>query len=153
MGVSASTSVSVTLQTRLGNIELDLNALCKRGDYDNTHFFRITTEGVFIIQGGDPTNTGEGGKSFDGDVFEDENLAGSQYSSGTVAMANSGKDTNGSQFFIVYKDSQLPPAYTVFGHVASGLGIIQQVSSAGTADGSSDGKPRDQFIINKCIAK
>ncbi|HEX6498246.1 MAG TPA: peptidylprolyl isomerase [Micromonosporaceae bacterium] len=69
------------------------------------------------------------------------------YKRGTLAMANNGPDTNGSQFFIVYKDSQLKPNYTVFGSVVSGLDVVDKVAAAGTADGGTDGKPKTQVTI------
>ena len=86
-----------------------------------------------MLQCGDPTGTGTGGPGYQ---FQDENLTatavtGGTYPAGTVAMANSGPDTNGSQFFLVYKDSQLPPSYTPFGTITGGLDVLQKIAAAG----------------------
>ena len=70
------------------------------------------------------------------------------YPRGTLAMANAGPGTNGSQFFIVYKDSKLPPNYTVFGKVdEKTMGVLDKIAQAGTADGSPDGKPKTDVVI------
>ena len=76
-----------------------------------------------MLQCGDPTGTGSGGPGYQ---FQDENLTGATYPAGTVAMANAGPNTNGSQFFIVYKDTQLPPNYTPFGKITGGLDVLHQ---------------------------
>jgi peptidyl-prolyl cis-trans isomerase B (cyclophilin B) len=83
-------------------------------------------------------------------VFDDENLTGATYGAGTVAMANAGADTNGSQFFLVFQDTALPPAYTPFGTVSSGLAIVQGVGSAGTTctyAGAGGGVPKEKVVI------
>jgi cyclophilin family peptidyl-prolyl cis-trans isomerase len=85
-----------------------------------------------MIQGGDPTGTGMGGPGY---KFDDEPFTG-KYLRGTVAMANSGPNTNGSQFFIMHKDYPLPPNYTIFGHVTSGLDVVDKIAEAET--GSND---------------
>jgi len=97
-------------------------SLAKRGFYDGLKFHRYVAG--FVIQGGDPQGTGYGGPGYS---FIDEPVVG-EYTAGTVAMANSGPNTNGSQFFIVLDDQpQLPKSYTVFGRVTSGLDIVQQL--------------------------
>ena len=100
----------------------------------------------------DPTGTGKGGPGYE---FNNENLAGAKYTVGTVAMANAGANTNGSQFFIVYKNSPLAPSYTPFGEVVKGLGIIQNVAKAGsdTANGSGDGHPKEKVVIESVTIK
>ena len=105
-----------------------------------------------MLQCGDPTGTGSGGPGY---KFNDENLAGAKYTAGTVAMANSGADTNGSQFFIVYKNSTLSPNYTPFGKVVKGLGIIQNVAKAGSdnANGTGDGHPKKKVEIESVTIK
>ncbi|KAG0283210.1 hypothetical protein BGZ97_008631, partial [Linnemannia gamsii] len=159
-GVSAQDRV--TLQTNRGNIDINLPygldaplatknfyELCKRGYYDKTQFFRLTTQGLYVVQGGDPTATGTGGESIYGKGFGYEKTNG-QYTKGAVATANAGPDTNGSQFFIIYRDSlPLPPMYTVFGQVTSGMDIIEEVAVAGDDGGSGegDGSPVMRFII------
>jgi cyclophilin family peptidyl-prolyl cis-trans isomerase len=92
--------------------------------YDNTIFHRVM-EG-FMIQGGDPTGTGRGGPGyqFDDEAFDEK------YTRGTVAMANAGPNTNGSQFFIMHKDYALPPDYIIFGRVTQGLDVLDRIATA-----------------------
>jgi peptidyl-prolyl cis-trans isomerase B (cyclophilin B) len=141
---------TVRLTTNLGPIEIELNtpkapctannfrSLVARKFYEKTPCHRLTTQGIYVLQCGDPTGKGTGGPGY---TFADENLEGAKYPRGTVAMANSGPGTNGSQFFLVYKDTQLDPNYTPFGTITKGLDIIEKVAAAGaTPDG--DGKPK-----------
>jgi peptidyl-prolyl cis-trans isomerase B (cyclophilin B) len=121
--------------------------------FNKTHCHRLTTSGIFVLQCGDPTGTGSGGPGY---KFDDENLTGATYPAGTVAMANSGPNTNGSQFFLVYKDStQLQPKYTPFGTIVSGLNIIQNVAKAGSdnANGPGDGHPKKKVVIKSVSIK
>ncbi len=123
-------------------------SLAKQRYFNNTSCHRLTTSGIYVLQCGDPTGTGSGGPGY---KFADENLAGARYTAGTVAMANSGPGTNGSQFFIVYQNSlTLPPNYTPFGTVVSGLGIIKNVAKAGTdnSNGTGDGHPKKKVVID-----
>ena len=108
--------------------------------YNRTHCHRLTTQGIYVLQCGDPTGTGSGGPGYS---FNDENLTGATYPAGTVAMANAGPDTNGSQFFIVWKDTKLPPDYTPFGRVTEGMAVLQKIAAAGDDDqnGPGDGFP------------
>jgi peptidyl-prolyl cis-trans isomerase B (cyclophilin B) len=112
--------------------------------FSNTPCHRLTTSGIYVLQCGDPTGTGSGGPGYQ---FANENLAGANYVQGTVAMANAGAGTNGSQFFLVYRNSTLPANYTPFGKIVSGLGIIQNVAKAGTANGTGDGHPKQKVTI------
>lgn len=115
--------------------------------FSNTGCHRLTTSGFYVLQCGDPTGTGKGGPGY---KFASENLKGARYTQGTLAMANAGPGTNGSQFFIVYRNSlSLPANYTPFGKVVSGLGIIQNVAKAGTdnANGKGDGHPKEKVVI------
>jgi len=114
--------------------------LAQRDYYDNTHCHRLTTQGIFVLQCGDPTGTGSGGPGYQ---FPDENLAGATYPAGTVAMANAGPNTNGSQFFFTWKDTKLSPAYTPFGTVVSGMDVLTRIAAAGEDDqnGNGDGYP------------
>jgi len=102
--------------------------------FDNSICHRMVTSGIFIIQCGDPTASGSGGPAWS---YPDENLptgTGNTYPAGTVAMANSGPNTNGSQFFFTFKDgSQLGPNYTIWGKVIKGLDILQYIASKGIA--------------------
>jgi peptidyl-prolyl cis-trans isomerase B (cyclophilin B) len=108
--------------------------------FDATPCHRLTTAGIFVLQCGDPTGTGSGGPGYE---FGDENLTGAMYPAGTVAMANAGPGTNGSQFFLVYQDTTLAPNYTPFGTITSGLAVIQKIAAAGSdnSNGPGDGKP------------
>ena len=110
--------------------------------YDNTGCPRSVNSGIFVVQCGDPTGTTAGGPTYS---TKDENLAKASYTAGTLAMANSGANTNGSQFFFITKDSNgaLGKNYTVIGHVTTGLDILQKVAAGGD-DGSNQaggGKP------------
>jgi peptidyl-prolyl cis-trans isomerase B (cyclophilin B) len=121
--------------------------------FSNTHCHRLTTTGIYVLQCGDPTGTGNGGPGY---KFADEHLSGARYTAGTVAMANAGPGTNGSQFFVVYRNSlSLHPNYTPFGTVVKGLKIIQNVAKAGTdnANGPGDGHPKEKVVIERVIIK
>jgi peptidyl-prolyl cis-trans isomerase B (cyclophilin B) len=115
--------------------------LAEQGFYDGTPCPRVSNSASFgILQCGDPTGTGSGGPGYS---FPDENLTSATYPAGTVAMANSGPNTNGSQFFLVFADTQLSPNYTPFGTITAGLEVLQKVGAAGD-DGSNPaggGKP------------
>jgi peptidyl-prolyl cis-trans isomerase B (cyclophilin B) len=126
--------------------------LANQGFYNNTSCHRLTTQGIFVLQCGDPAGDGTGSPGFS---FADENLptAGADgtyvYPRGTVAMANSGPNTNGSQFFLVYQDSPLPPNYSVWGQITDGLDVLDNVASAGVLDRTSDGLPAQAVVISK----
>jgi peptidyl-prolyl cis-trans isomerase B (cyclophilin B) len=117
--------------------------------FDNTPCHRLTTtqSGIYVLQCGDPGGQGSGGPGY---VFYTENLKGATYPAGTVAMANSGSaDSNGSQFFLVYKNTPLPANYTPFGTITSGLSVLQAVANAGTdnSNGAGDGHPKEAVQI------
>ncbi|UGQ15623.1 peptidylprolyl isomerase [Yinghuangia sp. ASG 101] len=151
MTIDKSASYEMTLKTSCGTIAVRLDAakapttvnsfafLAGKDYFDHTPCHRLTTEGIFVLQCGDPTGRGTGGPGY---KFTDENLAGATYKAGTVAMANSGPNTNGSQFFLVYKDSPLPPAYTPFGTITSGMDVLLDIAADGVWDGSGDGIPQ-----------
>lgn len=106
--------------------------LAKRGYYDGTKFHRIIRD--FIIQGGDPTGTGRGGESIYGGKFEDEIHPELRHTgAGILSMANSGKDTNGSQFFITLAPTPfLDGKHTIFGRVCSGLSVVKRLGNVQT---------------------
>jgi peptidyl-prolyl cis-trans isomerase B (cyclophilin B) len=115
--------------------------LAERGYFGQTHCHRLTTQRIFVLQCGDPTGTGSGGPGY---AFPDENLAGATYPAGTVAMANAGPNTNGSQFFFTWADTPLSPNYTPFGTVtAAGLAVLRKIAAAGddSQNGPGDGFP------------
>ena len=116
--------------------------------FNSTPCHRLTTGTLAVLQCGDPTGTGSGGPGYE---FNDENLAGATYTAGTVAMANAGPNTNGSQFFLVYANSQLGPQYTPFGKIISGLNVITQIAQAGVKGGGSDGAPATPVTINSAV--
>lgn len=144
----------LTFKTNCGDIDIELIAnaapittsailtLARGGYYDGTLCHRLTTAGIFVIQCGDPLATGMGGPGW---TFADENLPSSaknNYPAGTIAMANAGPGTNGSQFFFTYKDSTIAPNYTIWGRVISGLDILTFIASKGVVGGSAvDGAP------------
>jgi peptidyl-prolyl cis-trans isomerase B (cyclophilin B) len=155
---------AATIHTNRGNITIGLlnsKATCTVNSFvslaaqkyfSNTPCHRLTTTGIFVLQCGDPTGSGSGGPGY---KFNDENLTGARYTTGTVAMANSGVNTNGSQFFLVYKNSPLPPMYTPFGTITGGLNIIQNVARAGSnnSNGPGDGNPKDKVVIESVTIK
>ncbi|GAA0684241.1 hypothetical protein GCM10010193_42540 [Kitasatospora atroaurantiaca] len=110
--------------------------LAEHDYFNRSHCHRLTTQRIYVLQCGDPTGTGSGGPGYS---FPDENLTGATYPAGTVAMANAGPNTNGSQFFFVWKDTKLSPAYTPFGRVTAGLDVLQKIAAAGEDDQNNPG--------------
>lgn len=128
-----------------------LTALAKANYFDGSLCHRLTTQGLYVLQCGDPSATGTGGPGF---TFQDENLpknVANNYPAGTVAMANSGPSTNGSQFFLVYANTTLSPAYTIWGQITTGLDIVKAVAAAGVKGGGSDGTPAQTIAIEKIV--
>jgi peptidyl-prolyl cis-trans isomerase B (cyclophilin B) len=127
-----------------------MHTLISGGFYEMSLCHRLTTEGIFVLQCGDPTATGRGGPNF---TYNVENLPAAtadNYPAGVVAIANSGTaNSNGSQFFIVYEDTTLPPNYTIFGRVTRGLDIVRHVASYGTKNGNGDGTPKQTIAIER----
>lgn len=160
----AQGTVQVTLKTNQGDIPLTLNRaeapctvqsflhLTQAKYFDNTNCHRLVTSGgLQVLQCGDPTGTGMGGPGYQ---FKDEVKPNATYSRGTLAMANSGPNTNGSQFFMVFGDSQLPPNYTVFGTIGQpGLTVLDKVAKGGSDNSSSagDGKPNTPVNISQAV--
>lgn len=122
-------------------------ALAKQKYFDGTQCHRLVDSGIFVLQCGDPTGTGRGGPGY---RFNDELTGSETYPAGTVAMANAGANTNGSQFFFVYADTQLPPKYTAFGKMdAESLAVVARIAAEGQ-DGSNpdgSGKPNGDAKI------
>jgi serine/threonine protein kinase len=139
-------------------------SLAQQKFFDGTQCHRLTTSpGLSVLQCGDPTGDGTGGPGYQ---FADEYPADQYppgdpalkrpviYPRGTLAMANAGPNTNGSQFFLVYRDSQLPPAYTVFGTIdATGLATLDKIARGGVAGGGEDGPPGTQVTITSARLK
>src|ERR1700712_3452349 len=148
-----------TLQTNQGAVKFNLltdkapcavgsfRSLASAGYYNDTPCHRLVVEPNFgVLQCGDPSGTGRGGPGY---TFKDENLTGATYPAGTVAMANSGPDTNGSQFFLVFTDTKLPGSYTPFGTITSGLDVLQKVAKGGVSDPTGDGAPKIPVQLQK----
>lgn len=129
-------SYTAILHTEKGDVTITLNAketpitvnnfvaLARTNFYNDTPFHRVMKG--FMIQGGDPKGDGSGGPGY---RFDDEPFTG-DYTRGTVAMANAGPNTNGSQFFIIHGDTQLPKNYVIFGSVMSGLEVVDAIATA-----------------------
>jgi peptidyl-prolyl cis-trans isomerase B (cyclophilin B) len=128
-------------------------SLADQGYFDDTQCHRMTTEGIYVLQCGDPTASGRGGPGYS---FADELSGEETYGAGTLAMANAGPNTNGSQFFIVYDETPLSPDYTVFGSVDDAtVDLIQGVADDGTDDqnGPGDGAPLTPVEISSVVAE
>jgi len=152
---------TITLSTNCGEIVIQadfkaapitltvLSALMSAGYYNKTFCHRVTNQGIYILQCGDPTGTGAGDPGF---RYRDENLpeaTENNYPEGTIAMANSGPNTNGSQFFIAYDDTTLGPNYTIWGKVTSGLDIVKYIAQSGIRGGGTDGQPLRTIMIDR----
>jgi peptidyl-prolyl cis-trans isomerase B (cyclophilin B) len=162
--------ISASMTTDQGNIGLQLDnakapctvnsfaSLAQQNYFNDTPCHRLTTsEGLAVLQCGDPTGQGSGGPGYS---FANEYPTNQYqpddpqlqnpvlYPRGTLAMANAGPGTNGSQFFLVYKDSMLPPNYTVFGKIDdTGLATLDKIAAGGVAGGGQDGKPATEVTV------
>ncbi|WP_367324490.1 peptidylprolyl isomerase [Streptomyces sp. HUAS ZL42] len=163
--IDKSAKYTMKLATTCGDIDIALkssaaphtvnsfNFLAGEGYFDHTKCHRLTTSGIYVLQCGDPTGSGSGGPGYTipDENLKDKSLKDNVYPAGTVAMANTGQaHTGGSQFFLVYQDSQLPPSYTPFGTVSeSGLKVLKKIAAAGDSTGAGDGAPNATVVINK----
>ena len=173
-GEQRSGTKTMTITTNQGVITAQLDAtkapctvssmsyLAGRQFFNNTTCHRLTTSGLYVLQCGDPSGTGKGGPGYTfGTEYVPAAPAASPpasaastvtYPAGTLAMANTGQpNSTGSQFFIVYKDSPLPPSYTAFGTVTQGLDAVNKVAAAGAVDAkgkpAGDGSPKTKVVI------
>ena len=157
--VPATGTALVTLTTNEGELRITMDraktpctvasflSLVQQKYYDGTQCHRLADSGLFMLQCGDPTGTGRGGPGY---VFKDETYPSDTFTAGAVAMANAGPNTNGSQFFLVYQDSQLPPQYTIFGQMdAESVGVVARIAAEGQDGSGSDGtgKPNNEARI------
>jgi peptidyl-prolyl cis-trans isomerase B (cyclophilin B) len=156
----------ITFTTNCGDIVIEtfakkapitismLTGLISARFYDQSICHRmINSTTAALLQCGDPTDSGYGGPAFQ---FNDENLPKpimSNYPAGTVAMANSGPNTNGSQFFIMAENTTLDPNYTVWGRVTKGLEIVKAVVATGTLEGGEVGRPKVKIAIEKATVR
>jgi peptidyl-prolyl cis-trans isomerase B (cyclophilin B) len=141
--------VVTTVGTKAPITLTQLSTLARGGYFNNSLCHRLTTQGLYVLQCGDPTATGGGGPNF---TYRDENLPAeglNNYPAGTVAMANSGPGTNGSQFFLVFADTTLGANYTIWGTVTQGLEIVKAIAKAGVKGGGADGAPSQQIEIKR----
>jgi cyclophilin family peptidyl-prolyl cis-trans isomerase len=163
-------TVNIIIETTKGNIELELYesdapktvanfvGLAEQGYYNGIIFHRISKG--FVIQGGDSTGTGRGGKSIFGKEFDDELNPSTPsykegYKRGTVAMANRGPNTNTSQFFIMLGDVPMPKNYTIFGKVTTGMNVVDSIAAVEIIPqmGPTDGKPKIDIVMKKVTVK
>lgn len=167
-------TVSVSMSTNQGNLGLILDnakapctvnsfiSLAQQGYFNDTPCHRLTAGGgLSVLQCGDPTGTGTGGPGYQfgneypTDQYRPDSPALTQsvvYPRGTLAMANAGPGTNGSQFFLVYQDSQLPPNYTAFGTIdATGLATLDKIAKGGIKDGGPDGQPATPVTVKSIL--
>jgi peptidyl-prolyl cis-trans isomerase B (cyclophilin B) len=169
----AKAAYQATIRTNRGTIVVDLASgkatctvnsfvyLAGKNYFSGTKCHRLTTSGIYVLQCGDPTGTGTGGPGyrFANEVAGDSATASADFPAGTVAMAHSSRaSSNGSQFFLVYKDTTLPPDYTPFGTIVSGLPVLQNVAAAGVnlsagASSAGDGPPKESVIIESVSIK
>lgn len=173
MKIDKKAKYTMSLRTSQGDIAFTMDAaktphttnsfksLADKGYFDGTKCHRLTTQGIFVLQCGDPKGDGTGGPGY---TIADENLtalgkAGADgtvtFPAGTVAMANTGQPhTGGSQFFLVYKETKLPPTYTPFGTIdKAGLKAVQKVGEAGVEGGAGDGAPKKAVSIEKATVE
>jgi peptidyl-prolyl cis-trans isomerase B (cyclophilin B) len=157
---TASGTLDGTISTNVGDIAIELDAdrtpctvnnfvsLAQQGYFDDTQCHRLTTQGIYVLQCGDPSASGMGGPGY---TIPDEVDGSEKYGPGVLAMANTGDpDTGGSQFFLVYADSSvLSPEYTEFGTFdEAGVKLLEQVAAKGTAEGGPDGTPKEAVTIS-----
>jgi cyclophilin family peptidyl-prolyl cis-trans isomerase len=155
MSIDQSKKYTATIDTSMGTMKADLFAseapmtvnnfvfLAQQGFYNGVTFHRVINN--FMVQTGDPTGTGTGGPGY---RFNDEPVK-RQYLRGTLAMANAGPNTNGSQFFIVQKDYPLPPNYTIFGMLTDGFDVLDKIATTPTGPGKGGpDTPRTPITIN-----
>ncbi|MDF3142423.1 MULTISPECIES: peptidylprolyl isomerase [unclassified Streptomyces] len=163
--IDKSAKYTMKLATTCGDIDVALKAsaaphtvnsfdfLAGKGYFDHSKCHRLTSSGIYVLQCGDPTGTGTGGPGYTipDENLKDKSLKNNIYPAGTIAMANTGqKHSGGSQFFLVYQDSQLPPNYTPFGTVSeSGMKVLKKIAAAGESSGAGDGAPVATVVINK----
>ena len=151
--IDLAKTYTATLATNHGDVTIEFDAtrspqavnnfvfLARDGFYDGVIFHRVING--FMIQGGDPTGTGTGGPGY---KFRDEIEGAGSYARGTVAMANAGPNTNGSQFFVCHSDAGLPHSYTIFGQVTEGMDAVDSIAT--TATDRSD-RPNEDVVISK----
>jgi len=172
--IDKSADYTMKLQTTCGTMDIEMpaskaphtvnsfNFLVNKGFLDHTKCHRLVNQGIYVLQCGDPKGDGTGGPGYTipDENLKDSRLKGNVYPAGTVAMANQynaqtkqGRDSGGSQFFLVYQDSQLPPDYTPFGTISKdGMKVLKKIAAAGAqpADPTTGNTaPNATVVINK----
>ena len=166
MTINTSLPYFATMKTTQGTLKIRLNVagapvnvnnfvfLANQGFYKCVTFHRVVPG--FMNQGGDPTDSGSGGPGYSVTPNEypkaSSNTSHVYYTSGVVAMANSGPNTNGSQFFIMAKASSLSPQYTIIGQVVSGLAVVGKINVTGTPDNPTTGQSQPPKVINRILS-
>ncbi|MEU8786884.1 peptidylprolyl isomerase [Streptomyces sp. NPDC048637] len=176
MSLDTSAPYSAKLATTCGTIELKLDAgkaphtvnsfafLAGQGYFDHSKCHRLVDQGLYVLQCGDPMGTGQGtpGYTIPDENLNDSRLKGGVYPAGTVAMANRydgrsdrTRNSGGSQFFLVYRDSKLPPNYTPFGTVTGGMDVLKKIAKAGSTPDRQTGNtaPNATVVIDKASVK
>ena len=150
MTIDPAKTYKATIETTAGTLEANLFAseapqtvnnfvfLARDGYYEDVIFHRVIKG--FMVQGGDPTGTGTGGPGY---RFKDEPVT-REYKRGTLAMANAGPNTNGSQFFVMHADYPLPPNYTIFGKLTAGEDVVDKIATAQT---NANDRPAEPVAI------
>ncbi|WP_371581620.1 peptidylprolyl isomerase [Streptomyces sp. NBC_01314] len=173
--IDKTAKYTMDLRTTCGSIPITMDAakaphtvnsfdfLVNKGYLDHTKCHRLTTQGIYVLQCGDPQGTGMGGPGYTipDENLKDSRLKGDVYPAGTVAMANQfngqtgeGKNSGGSQFFLVFQDSPLPANYTPFGTISeAGMKVLTKIAKAGENTGMGDGTPNATVVINKATVK
>ncbi|KRV50362.1 peptidylprolyl isomerase [Wenjunlia vitaminophila] len=171
MKVNKKATYTMTLDTSCGEIAMELypakaphtvnsfSFLAGQKYFDHSPCHRLVTDGIYVLQCGDPgggAGPGTPGYTIPDENLDDPSVKGGVYPAGTVAMANrydrttkQGRNTGGSQFFLVYQDSELPPDYTPFGKVTAGMDVLKKIAEAGTQTGMPDGAPNATVVIDK----
>jgi peptidyl-prolyl cis-trans isomerase B (cyclophilin B) len=169
LSVDRSAKYTMELKTTCGDISFEMDAsktprtvnsfnfLAGEEFFDHTECHRLVDQGIHVLQCGDPTATGKSGPGYTipDENLKDSRLKGGTYPAGTVAMANrynpqtkKGRDTGGSQFFLVFEDSQLPPDYTPFGKITGGMDVLKKIAKAGsTPDPKTQNTPPNATVV------
>lgn len=167
--VEESATYAMTLRTTCGDIGFEMDAaktphtansfrfLAGEKFFDHTKCHRLVDQGIHVLQCGDPSGTGQGGPGYTlpDENLKDSRLKGGTYPAGTVAMANKynaqtkkGRDSGGSQFFLVFKDSKLPADYTPFGRITDGMDVLKKIAKAGsTPDPQTQNTPPNATVV------
>lgn len=172
LDVDESATYSMALKTTCGDIRFDMDAsktprtvnsfrfLAGKKFFDHTRCHRLVDSGIHVLQCGDPLATGKGGPGYTlpDENLKDPRLKGGEYPAGTVAMANrydantkKGRDTGGSQFFLVFEDSKLPPDYTPLGKITEGMDVLKKIADAGSTPDpqTQNTPPRADVVIER----